>query len=45
MLIITKTARDDYQIIQEYGLTDRSFQQYTYEEDINRLLFEGGLYV
>lgn len=45
MLIITKTARDDYQIIQEYGLTGRNFQQYTYEEDINRLLFEGGLYV
>lgn len=45
MLIITKTARDDYQIIEQYGLTDRDFQLYTYEEDINRLLFEGGLYV
>lgn len=45
ILIITKTARDDYEIIEEYGLTNRDFQIYTYEEDINRLLFEGGLYV
>lgn len=45
LMIITKTARDDYEIIGEYGLTERNFQQYTYEEDIDRLLFEGGLYV
>lgn len=45
MLIFTKTARDDRKIIGEYGLRDRNFQLYTYEEDINRLLFEGGLYI
>jgi len=45
MLIFTKTARDDRKIIGEYGLKERSFQLYTYEEDINRLLFEGGLYI
>lgn len=45
VLIINGTARDDYKIIDEYGLKERSFQSYTYEEDIDRLLFEGGLYV
>lgn len=45
ILVFTKTARDDYQIIQKLGLTEKEFQIYTYEEDINRLLFEGGLYV
>ena len=45
MLVFTKTARDDYQIIQKYGLTEKEYQQYTYEEDVNRLLYEGGLYV
>lgn len=45
ILIITKTARDDKEIVEEYGLVDTDFQFYTYEEDIDRLLFEGGLYV
>lgn len=45
MLIFTKTARDDYQIINRYGLEQRDYQLYTYKEDVNRLLFEGGLYV
>jgi hypothetical protein len=45
ILVFTKTARDDYQILNELGLTQKEFQIYTYEEDINRLLFEGGLYV
>ncbi len=45
ILLITKTARDDYEIIKNYGLTDINFQIYTYEEDIDRVLFEGGLYV
>ncbi len=45
ILLITKTARDDYEIIKEYGLTDVEFQKYTYEEDIDRVAFEGGLYV
>ncbi|MFH0733956.1 MAG: hypothetical protein V1773_05580 [bacterium] len=45
ILLITKTARDDYEVIREYGLTDIEFQKYTYEEDIDRVVFEGGLYV
>lgn len=45
IMIITKTARDDYEVIKEYGLTNKEFQQFTYEEDIDRLIFEGGLYV
>jgi len=45
LLGITITSRDDKKIIGEYGLTDLNFQRYTYEEDIDRLLFEGGLYV
>lgn len=45
MLVITKTARDDYEVIREYGLTSTDFQRYTYEEDVDRLLFEGGLLV
>ena len=45
IMIITKTARDDYEIIQNYGLTNTDFQRYTYEEDVDRILFEGGLYV
>lgn len=45
IMIITKTARDDYEIVRNYGLTNTDFQRYTYEEDIDRVLFEGGLYV
>ncbi|MGE5499194.1 MAG: hypothetical protein ACM3Q2_14020 [Syntrophothermus sp.] len=45
IISFTKTARDDYEIIKGYGLTDRTFQIYTYEEDIDRLLFQRGLYV
>lgn len=45
IMVITKTARDDYEIVKNYGLTNTDFQRYTYEEDIDRILFEGGLYV
>ncbi|MGE5430285.1 MAG: hypothetical protein ACM3QX_04375 [Syntrophomonadaceae bacterium] len=45
IIAFTKTSRDDYEVIKNYGLTDREFQIYTYEEDIDRLLFEGGLYI
>lgn len=45
IMIITKTARDDYEIVKNYGLVNTDFQRYTYEEDIDRILFEGGLYV
>jgi peptidoglycan/xylan/chitin deacetylase (PgdA/CDA1 family) len=42
---ITKTARDDYEVIRNFGLNEHEFQFYTYQEDIDRVLFEGGLYV
>ena len=45
LMIITKTARDDYEVVKNYGLTNTDFQRYTYEEDVDRILFEGGLYV
>ncbi|HSD64933.1 MAG TPA: polysaccharide deacetylase family protein [Ignavibacteriaceae bacterium] len=45
LTILTKTARDDYQVIRDFGLTDPDFQYYTYQEDLDRILFEGGLYV
>lgn len=45
LIIITKTARDDYEVIRDFGLTDPEYQFYTYQEDIDRVLFEGGMYV
>ncbi len=45
IMIITKTARDDYEVVRNYGLVNTNFQRYTYEEDVDRVLFEGGLYV
>ncbi len=41
----TKTARDDYEVIRDFNLTNQNFQFYTYQEDIDRILFEGGLYL
>jgi len=45
IMIITKTARDDYEVVRNYGLVNKEYQRYTYEEDVDRVLFEGGLYV
>ena len=45
IISITKTARDDYEVIRDFGLTLPNYQLYTYQEDIDRILFEGGLYV
>lgn len=45
ILSITKTARDDYEVIRDFGLTLPDFQFYTYQEDIDRILFEGGIYI
>jgi peptidoglycan/xylan/chitin deacetylase (PgdA/CDA1 family) len=42
---MTKTSRDDYEVIRDFGLTQPDFQFYTYQEDIDRVLFEGGLYL
>ena len=45
LITMTKTARDDYEVIRDFGLSDPEFQYYTYQEDIDRILFEGGMYV
>lgn len=45
IVTITKTARDDYEIIRDFGLTLPEFQFYTYQEDLDRVLFEGGMYI
>jgi hypothetical protein len=45
IMIITKTARDDFEVVRNYGLVNKEYQRYTYEEDVDRVLFEGGLYV
>lgn len=42
---MTKTARDDYEVIRDFGLTVPDYQFYTYQEDIDRELFEGGMYI
>lgn len=44
LVSMTKTGRDDYEVIRDFGLTDPDFQFYTYQEDLDRILFEGGLY-
>lgn len=40
-----KSSRDDYSVIGTLGLNDSIFQFYTYQEDIDRIAFEGGLYM
>lgn len=40
-----KSSHDDNDVIGNFGLTDSVFQFYTYQEDIDRILFEGGLYM
>lgn len=45
IISMTKTARDDYEIIRDFGLHQPNFQLYTYKEDVDRILFEGGMYV
>jgi hypothetical protein len=45
ILSLTKAARDDYEVIRNFGLNKPEFQFFTYQEDIDRVLFEGGLYI
>ena len=40
-----KTARGDDEVIREFGLRDTAYQLYTYKEDLDRVLFQGGLYL
>lgn len=45
IITISKTARDDFEVIRDLGLNEAEFQVYTYNEDIEKIVFEGGLYV
>jgi len=45
VVVLTRTARDDYEVIRDYGLEEPVFQFYTYQEDIDRILFENGLLI
>jgi len=45
LMIIPINNRDDKEIIGKLKLWQRNFQEYTYEEDIEKAIFEGGLYV
>jgi peptidoglycan/xylan/chitin deacetylase (PgdA/CDA1 family) len=45
ILAISQTARDDYEVIRNFGITQPKYQFYTYQEDINRVMFEGGLFL
>ncbi len=45
IFILTNTSRDDIVVLDEFGLKETEFQKYTYLEDIDRIVFEGGLYV
>jgi hypothetical protein len=42
---IFNSSHDDYEVVKKYGLSDYDLQFYTYQEDIDRILFEGGLYI
>ena len=45
ILILPRTSRDDFEVIRDLGLTQPEFQVYTYDEDIEKSIFEGGLFV
>jgi peptidoglycan/xylan/chitin deacetylase (PgdA/CDA1 family) len=45
LITMTKTVRDDYEVIRDFGLNNTDFQFYTYQEDVDRILFEGGMYI
>lgn len=45
IITMTKTARDDYEVVRVFGLALPEFQFYTYQEDLDRVLFEGGMYI
>ncbi len=44
ILILPKTGRDDFEVVRDLGLAQPEFQVYTYDEDIEKTIFEGGLY-
>ncbi len=44
IISISRTVRDDYEVIRDFNLTERDFQFYSYQEDVDRIAFESGLY-
>jgi hypothetical protein len=44
LVAFAKTARGDREVVGEFGLTDTNYQLYTYQEDVDRVLFHGGIY-
>jgi hypothetical protein len=45
IVLFTKTARGDDEVVRQFGLQDTALQLYTYREDVDRVLFQGGLYL
>ena len=45
LIAFAKTARGDEEVVRRFGLRDTNFQLYTYKEDIDRVLFLGGMYM
>jgi peptidoglycan/xylan/chitin deacetylase (PgdA/CDA1 family) len=45
IISISRTVRDDYDIIRDFNLTEKEFQFYSYQEDVDRIAFESGLYL
>ncbi|NWF90816.1 MAG: beta-galactosidase trimerization domain-containing protein [Ignavibacteriaceae bacterium] len=45
IVVMHKSNKDDNYIIKKQGLVDPEYQFYTLQEDIDRILFEGGLYI
>ncbi|HSW53460.1 MAG TPA: polysaccharide deacetylase family protein [Ignavibacteriaceae bacterium] len=45
IISISRTVRDDYEVIRDFNLTERDFQFYSYQEDVDRIAFESGLYL
>ncbi|MDZ7623350.1 MAG: hypothetical protein U5J96_02745 [Ignavibacteriaceae bacterium] len=45
IISISRSVRDDHNVIRDFNLTERDFQFYSYQEDVDRIAFEGGLYL
>jgi peptidoglycan/xylan/chitin deacetylase (PgdA/CDA1 family) len=45
IISISRSVRDDHDVIRDFNLTEKDFQFYTYQEDVDRIAFEGGLYL
>lgn len=45
IIAISRTVRDDYDIVRNFNLTEKDFQFYSYQEDVDRIAFESGLYL